>query len=182
MKPCPEYKDILLLDLYGELEQHERSAWQEHLKNCKACQEERKRLQNLLNKVKSNMPSPLLSPEKAEALTSSVMQALKGKQEDTRWKKRFFTMPNRLIPALATASLLIAVFGWFGLKEFIHHPAFQRFSNISSEKQLTSEDLEVVKNMEFLENMEELENLIKFLENPEYGKIPQRQKNKIQYG
>ena len=57
-----------------------------------------------------------------------------------------------------------------------------RFSNISSEKQLTSEDLEVVKNMEFLENMEELENLIKFLENPEYGKIPQRQKNKIQYG
>ena len=150
MKPCPEHKVTLLLDLYGELEQYERPAWEKHLENCKACQEERERLQNLLNKVKSNMLSPSLSSEQSEILTSSVMQALKGKQEDTRWKKRFFTMPNRLIPALATASLLIAVFSWVSLKEFKHPLTVQRVSNISSEEQLTSEDLEVVKNMEFL--------------------------------
>jgi len=72
------------------------------------------------------------------------------------------------------------VFSWFSLKEFKHHLAFQRFSNIASEEQLSSEDLEVIKNMEFLEEIEELEKLVQFLGSPEYGKIPKKGNNEIQ--
>jgi len=101
MKACPEYKDTLLLDLYGELEQSERAAWKDHLKTCEACREERKRLGNLLSKVKSNMPSPALSPEQSNILTRSVMREISGEwKEKQEQRKFFFPMPNRLVPAL----------------------------------------------------------------------------------
>jgi len=181
MKPCPEYKETLMLDVYGELEQSESAPWEAHLKTCEACREERRRLQHLLKQITLNMPSPALSPEQSNMFTSSVMREVNGVWHEPQETRRFFfPMPNRLVPALATATVLIAVFSWFTMKEFSHHPAFQKFSSISSVEQVSSEDLEVIKNLEFLEEMDELEKLVQFLETPDYEKIPQPGNNNIQ--
>ena len=160
MKPCPDHKETLWLDVYGELNPNERPAWEKHLETCEGCRQERKQLLRLLETVKAAMPSPTLSPEKTRALASSITRKLRGEREETWWQKRLIGIPHRLIPAVAAASIVIVAFGWFSMKGLRSPSSMRSISNLQSEEQILVKDLEIIKNLELLEEMDTLQKLV----------------------
>jgi len=160
MKPCTEYREALWLDVYGELDPGKRTAWEKHLEACEGCRQEREQLALLLQAVKGNAPSPTLSREEAETLSSAIIRELKGEREETWWRKRVWRVPHRLIPALAAASILIVVLGWFGMKGLRSPSSSRSVSHVKSEEQIPVKDLDIIENLEILEEMETLRKLV----------------------
>ena len=169
MKACPDHKETLWLDVYGELGPHERPAWEKHLETCEGCRREREQMALVLQRVKASMPSPALSREEADALASSLARKLKEEREETWWRKRPFGMPHRFIPALAAACALIVALGWFGMKGLRSPFSMRSISHLNSEEQVLARDLDVVKNLELLEEMDTLQKLVQLVDN---GKKP----------
>ncbi len=182
MEPCPDYKETLWLDVYDELDPNERPNWERHLEECEACREERKRLFRLIQTVKEAVPSPALSPEKAQAIASSIKRKINSEREDMWWRKRLFGTPSRLIPALATSCLLIVALSWFSLKELKNPAGVQTISGLALEEQVISEDLDVIRNLELLQEMETLEKLVKFLDKKGVNNTSIQRESKINYG
>jgi anti-sigma factor RsiW len=164
MKSCREYKETLWLDVYGELSPEDRPSWGEHLKKCEACRREREQLVNFLQHLREVSPSPTLSPVKAETLTASIKRKLRGRQEKRSWPTRLLGAPNRLVPALAAACILIVLFGWLGVKEFSAPESAQNASNLKLQEQVLANDLEIVRNLELLEEMETIQKLVKVVD------------------
>ena len=160
MKPCPDCKETLWLDVYGELDPNERPAWEKHLETCEGCRQERKQLLRLLQTVKESMFSPALSREEAGALASSITRKLRGERKEMWWQKRLLGIPNRFIPALAAASILIVAFGWFSMKGLRNPSSMSSISNLKSEEQILVKDLDIIKNLELLEEMDTLQKLV----------------------
>ena len=169
MKPCPHHKETLWLDVYGELDPNERPAWEKHLETCEGCRQERAQLLRLLQTVKVSMPSPALSREKAETLISSITRKLRSEREETWGRKRLWGMPNRFIPALAAASILIVALGWFGMKGFRSPSSIRSLSNLKSEELILVKDLDIIKNLELLEEMDTLRKLVQVVD---HGDVP----------
>jgi predicted anti-sigma-YlaC factor YlaD len=182
MEPCPDYKETLWLDVYGELDPNERPNWERHLEECEACREERKQLLGMIQTVKEAVPSPALSPEKAQAIASSIKRKMSNEREDVWQRKRLFGTANRLIPALATICLLIVALSWFSLQELKKPPAVQMISDLALEEQIISEDLDVIRNLELLQEMETLEKLVKFLDKKGVNNTSIQRESKINYG
>ncbi|NIS61451.1 MAG: hypothetical protein GTO13_12350 [Proteobacteria bacterium] len=164
MKSCSDHQETLWLDVYGELDPNEHPAWKKHLETCEGCRQERAQLFRLLQTVKVNMPSPELSREKAEALVRSITRKLRCAREETWWQKWLWGRPNRLIPALAAASILIVAFGWFSIKGFRSPFSMSSLSNLKSEKRILVKDLDIVKNLELLEEMDTLRKLVQVVD------------------
>ena len=169
MKPCPDNKETLWLDVYGELDTHERPAWEKHLETCEGCRQERKQLLRLLQTVKVNTPSPPLSRQRAGVLVSSITRKLREEREEKWWQKRLLGIPNRFIPALAAASILIVAFGWFSMKGFRGPSSMRSISNLKSEEQILVKDLDIIKNLELLEEMDTLQKLVHVVD---HGDVP----------
>jgi hypothetical protein len=182
MEPCPDYKETLWLDVYVELDPNERPNWERHLEECEACREERKQLLGMIQTVKEAVPSPALSPEKAQAIASSIKRKMSNEREDVWQRKRLFGTANRLIPALATICLLIVALSWFSLQELKKPPAVQMISDLALEEQIISEDLDVIRNLELLQEMETLEKLVKFLDKKGVNNTSIQRESKINYG
>jgi hypothetical protein len=161
MKPCPEHKETLWLDAYGELSPNERQAWEKHLETCEGCRREREQLALMLQKVKVNTPSPAPSREEALALASSIALKLREEREEAWWRKRLFGIPNSLIPALAAACVLIVALGWFSIKG-LRSPS--SMTNINSEERILVRDLDVIKNLDLLEEMDTLQKLVQLVD------------------
>ena len=182
MKPCPDYRETLWSDVYGELDPHERPAWERHMETCEACREERNQLVSLVETVRAAMPLPALSREQADALAGSVTRKIRNEREQMWWGGRLFGTPHRLIPALATTTLLIVVLSWFSLKEF-KKPATVRITpDLAMKEHVMSEDLDVIRNLELLQEMEALEKLVKVPDKSEYSSPSHRRESKIDYG
>ena len=164
MKPCQDFQETLLLDVYGELAPPVRKAWEGHLEVCEGCRAERERLHQFLRQLKEALPSPSLSPEKARALADSILQELEKEGEKKWWKERFWRFPNRLVPAIAAVCLVIVVFGWLSIREAKIPPLFRAGTKLSSEQQMIARDLEVIRNLELLEEMEVLEKLVRVVD------------------
>lgn len=167
MKPCQDRRETLLLDVYGELPLNERPSWEKHLETCEGCRQERERMRRLLQLVKEATPSPGLSPEDARDLAGSVKRELRREQEGTWWPKRFLSIPNRLIPALAAACLLVVALGWFTMRELKAPSLVDTITNNNLEKPMMAADLDVIKNLELLEEMETLQKLVKIVDSRE---------------
>jgi hypothetical protein len=167
MKACSKRQETLWLDIYEELNPNERQAWEQHLENCPGCREERQRLLHLLQRVKDEMPPPELSVERARALSWSIKRVLRDQGAVTRWRKRILGVPNRLIPALVAACLLIGVFGWFTIDKLQSPSTFQNLSGLNSEEQMSVKDLEVIDNLELLEELDTLQKLVQVVDHRE---------------
>ena len=165
MKPCPEHRETLRLDVYGELDPGKRPAWEKHLETCESCRQEREQLALLLQTVKGNMPTPRLSHEEAETLASAITRKLRGEREEAWWRKRVWGVPNRLVPALAAASILIGALGWFGIKGFRTSSSIRNVSHLKSEEQILVKDLDIIENLELLEEMDTLQKLVHVVDN-----------------
>lgn len=187
MKACPNHQETLWLDVYGELAPNERRAWQRHLENCSACCEERQRLLSLLAHVKEEMTPPELSPEKARTLSWSIKRGLRNQRAGSRWRGRTWGMPNRLIPTLAAACLIMIIFGWFGINKFQGPFRTQDLSGLNSQEQMIVKDLEIIKNLELLEEMDTVQKLVRVVDHRDvhdgaFRTIEPKSSEKNQYG
>ena len=174
MEPCPEYRETLWSDVYGELDLGKRPAWEKHLETCEGCRKEREQLALLLQTVEGNMPTPTLSRKAAETLTSAITRKLRGEREETWWQKRVWGVPHRLIPALAAASILIGVLGWFGIRGLLSPSSLRSVSHLKSEEQILVRDLDIIENLELLEEMDTLGKLVQVFDHGDMTSTKER--------
>lgn len=167
MKPCPDRHDTILLSAYGELNPEQQQEWEQHKAACPGCRGDYETLLRLLGRIKESMPVPGLSEKRASSILRSVKQELREDREKASWWKEWLVRPNRLVPALATACLVLITFGWFGTN-LMESPDQDRDAlGPSAENQVVLKDLEVIKNIEFLEEMETLQELVTVLDRQE---------------
>ena len=167
MKPCPDRHETILLAVYEELNPEQRRDWEQHRNACPGCRGEYEALLRLLGRIKESMPVPELSPERAGAILWSVKRELKEAREKPSWWKQWLLRPSRLVPALATACLVLITFGWFGMNLMESPDADREALGPTAENQLVLKDLEVIKNIEFLEEMDTLQELVTVLDRQE---------------
>ena len=165
MDKCSDHKNSLLLDVYGELDSQERTIWEKHLAECAACQNEKKRLMELVQAVQKGRHSPVLSSEEAQAMSSSILRKLRAEKSDN--------MPGglnwRLAPAVATACILILFLSWFSLKDFKSSGKVAVISGDVPEEQIMVNNKDLIENMELLQEMETLEKLVRLLDDLQSG-------------
>lgn len=164
MKTCSDYQEMLLLDVYGELNPLERYAWEKHLGACEHCRKEKEDLVRLLQTIRTALPTPTLSPDKIAEHVRSIHRKLREEADLPWWRKLGFRLPQRLIPALTTACLLLIIVSWFGLKEFKKFDILSTSHQTISEEQINRNDLEVIENLDFLKEMGDVEKLVKHLD------------------
>ena len=182
MKPCSDYQEMLLLDVYGELNPAERRVWENHLSTCEHCRKEKEQLLRLLQTIKTALPAPTLSPDKIAEHVRSIQWKLREEANLPWWRKVRFHLPQRLIPALTTACLLLIIVSWFGLKEFRKFGILSTSPQTTSEEQINRNDLEVVKNLDFLKEMEDVEKLVKHLDETDSQSPSTQTENNINDG
>lgn len=160
MKHCSEWQETLWLDVYGELSPHVRLKWEKHLEGCKPCYQERTQLLLLLRNVNEAVPEPALSREDAGDLYNAITGKLKDEQRGkARRRKSFFDGYIKPIHALAACCLLIAVFGWFGLRGPQQTTRVGTISDLGSQEQVIVREIDLLENLELLEEMDTLEKL-----------------------
>jgi anti-sigma factor RsiW len=160
MKPCPDFKEKLMMDAYGELQPKDRFVLDRHLKGCEGCRRERDRLAQLLERIKETMPSPEIPQALSREMSGSIIKNLKEKQEKTWWRKLRWTGGYRTIPAFAAACLIVFVIGWFSFKTMSQSSPSRTMFTQGSEPQPVVKDIEVIENLEFLEDMDILNKLV----------------------
>jgi anti-sigma factor RsiW len=115
MKPCPDRQDTIILAAYGELDPEQRRDWEQHKTVCPGCRDEYEALLRLLGRIKESIPVPELSEKGASSILWSVKRELRREREKRSWWKEWILRPGRLVPALATACLVLITLGWFGV-------------------------------------------------------------------
>jgi len=159
MKACADRYDTILLAAYGELDPEQRRDWEEHRTACPGCRDEYQAVLSLLGRIKESMPVPELSEKTARSILWSVKQELGKEREKASWWKQWLVRPGRLVPALATACLVLITFGWFGMNLIQSPDTDQDSLGTIAENQAVVKDLEVIKNIEFLEDLDTLQEL-----------------------
>lgn len=160
MNYCRKWKDTLWLDVHGELSPKERPEWKQHLEECRLCRQERERLLHLLKNVTKAMPEAFLSHKDAGAFHHNVMEKLKVQgNEKAWWQQSFFKGYIKPVHALAACCLLIAAFGWFGLKELQQTTRVGTIFNLGTKEQLITENIDLLENLDLLEEMDTIEKL-----------------------
>ncbi len=160
MKPCPDRYDTILLAAYGELSSTEFTEWEQHKTACPGCRDEYEALLRLLARIKAALPAPELSEKRASSILWSVKQALQKERPTPPWWKQWPVGPGRLVPALATACIVLIAFGWFGLNGVMGPGTSQEALGPVVENQAVVKDLEIIKNIEFLEEMDTVQELV----------------------
>jgi hypothetical protein len=167
MKPCPDRYDTILLAAYGELNPEQRRDWEQHRTVCPGCRDEHEALLRLLGRIKESMPVPELSEQRARTILWSVKRESTKEKEKASWWKEWLVRPGRLVPALATACIILITFGWFGMDLIQSPDTDQDPMGPIAENQAVLKDLEVIKNIEFLEDMDTLQELVTVLDRNE---------------
>jgi len=167
MKPCPDRHETILLAAYGELDPEQRQDWENHRTACPGCRGEYEALLRLLGRIKESMSVPVLSEKRAGSMLRSVKRGLRKERQKPSWWKEWLVRPNRLVPALATACLVLITFGWFGTN-LIQSPDTDREAlGPTVENEAVLKDLEIIKNIEFLEELDTLQELVTVLDRNE---------------
>jgi len=106
MKQCSDYQEMLLLDVYGELNPLERHAWENHLGACEHCRKEKEHLVRLLQTIKTALlaisfafimnscEGPMGPPgQDGEALIGSIFE-FEGDFLPSNNYKLYYTFPS----------------------------------------------------------------------------------------
>ncbi|RJR54407.1 MAG: hypothetical protein C4576_00700 [Desulfobacteraceae bacterium] len=166
MKSCAEYKEILFMDVYGELDSITRSRWEAHLSECATCRQEYTRMLRLAGKVKEVMTPPPLT----EADSRSIIRAVRTEMiqgEERRSKPGWLSRSWRLSPALATACVFAAIISIWSLGSFDSHLKKDKSVGKEHSQGVRVEDLEIIKNLDLLKQMDSVEKLVHALDEPE---------------
>ena len=165
MKPCPDRHETILLAVYDELDPEQRRDWEEHKNACPGCRGEHEALLRLLGRIRESMPVPELSQERASSILWSVKRELKEAREKPSWWKLWLVRPSRLVPALATVSIVLITFGLFG-------PNFTEKSSPpkavpDAESEIVIKNLDILTHLDFLEDMDTIQELSNVLDHNE---------------
>jgi hypothetical protein len=167
MNPCTTYQETLWLDVYGELADEERLAWEKHLETCEACHQEKETLLHVLHKAKDALIVPLPSPSPVEQARAAWDREAERKMERAWWPRLFIGIPAWPLPALATAVLLVTVVTWVTVTRWESHPGLSPGSNLVVGRPLTPEEFAVIKNLRILKEMATIEKLVQVLDKPQ---------------
>ncbi len=158
MPGCIDRNEQVMLDVYGELDAGERSAWEDHLRTCADCRREKENLTAMLGQVRQAMAPPPLSMRDSVAMVRQVQDRLAvfrlpgGPRQFVKGKRASW------IPVLATACVLVlvAIFVGYERSGTIDQPVVPR---IDISQNLPEIDEEIVKNLDLLKNFNTLEKL-----------------------
>ena len=160
MEICHKKKENLVLYAYGELDAKSGKELENHLARCEFCRVEYRQLQSLLGNIKETVSSPELSPKQVNSLVTNINWELKNRKKDNWWRRYLDFRPAQIIPAIATACILIIVGGVIGYLKTNDTNSFQPVvGQQNQELMLSDTDLEVVKNLEFLKEMDAIQKL-----------------------
>jgi len=165
MKPCPDRQDTVLLAVYEELNPEEQQNWEQHKAACPGCRTEYEALLRLVGRIRESLPVPELSGQKTSAILWSVKRELRKKREKPAWWKEWLGRPSRLVPALATASVVLITFGLFGPNFTEKTSPPQTVTDVENE--VVIKDLDVLTNLDFLEDLDTLQELLNVLDHNE---------------
>jgi len=162
MKPCLDRVEMILLAAYGELDPEQRQDWEQHRTACPGCRGEYETLLRLLGRIKESMPVPELSEKGASSILWSLKRELRKEREKPSWWKQWLVRPSRLVPALATVSIVLITLGLFGPKLTEKPSPPQTVPDVENE--VVIKDLDVLTNLDFLEDMDTLQELLNVLD------------------
>jgi hypothetical protein len=149
-----------MLYVYGELDTTATKAVENHLEICEACRYEAERLLRLLGKLRDSAALPELSAEEVKSLVTNIKRKLNNKHGETWWRRYLDYGPSRMIPAIATACVLIFTAGIIGYVKLSETNEFQLFSRQQKEELILSNgDLELLKNLDFLKELDAIQKL-----------------------
>jgi len=174
MKACPDRKETMMLDVYGELDPETAWRWEEHLEACGACRGERSRLEALIGRIRAAEAPAALSAEESGAMLAEL-----HRRTDRR-RRRFASRRSliRGLPALAAAATLIVAVVLFQERGPVPGPSPPAVSPVDIYGQLSEEDREVIRNLDMLKQFQTIEKLSRVVdvagesrpdENPEQG-------------
>ena len=160
MEACHNNKENLVLYAYGELDSNSGKEIETHLALCESCRYEYQRLLSLLGKIKETVKPPELSPQQVKTLVTNIKWKLKNRKEEKWWQRYSDFKPSRMIPAVATACILIITAGIFGYLKINEVRESQQYADHQSEELMLSDrDLEIVKNLDLLKEMDAIQKL-----------------------
>jgi hypothetical protein len=166
MNICPEYKEILFLDIYGELDSISRSKWQAHLKGCAVCKKEHARMTGLVGRVREIMtPPPLAPPETRSLIRAARAEMIHGEERTSRASR--LSRHWRFSPALATACVFAAMISIWSLGTFDSFLNKDRSPGKDHWQGLRAEEVEIIRNFDLLKQMDSVEKLVHTLDEPE---------------
>ena len=160
MEACHSQKKNLVLYAHGELDPNSGKEVENHLARCKDCRSEYQQLSSLLGNIKKTISSPELSPKQVNSLVTNIKWKLKDSKNETWWQRYLDFKPAHMIPAVATACILIIAAGIIGYVNVNDTNEFQPVvGQQNKELMLNDTDLEIVKNLEFLKEMDAIQKL-----------------------
>ena len=160
MNDCRKWQETLWLDVYGELPPLMHAEWKQHLEGCISCRQERKRMLHLVNDITEAMPEAFLSSKDAGVFHNNVMGKLNAQYpKKARRRRSFFKGYIKPVYALAACSLVLAVFGWFGFKEFHQTTRVGTISSLGMNEQMIAKDMDLLENLDLLMEMDTLKKL-----------------------
>jgi len=160
MEACHHQKNNIVLFAHGELDSNSGKEIENHLARCTSCRTEYQQLLSLLGNIRETVSSPELSPNQVKSLVTNIKWQLKDRQKEKWWRRYLEFRPARMIPAIATACILIITAGIIGYLKFNDTNEFQPVAIQQNEESMLSDtDLEIVKNLEFLKEMDAIQKL-----------------------
>ena len=160
MEACHHQKKNIVLFAHGELDSNSGKEIENHLVRCTSCRTEYQQLLSLLGNIRETVSSPELSPNQVNSLVTNIKWQLKDRQKEKWWRRYLEFRPAHMIPAIATACILIMTAGIIGYLKFNDTNEFQPVAIQQNEESMLSDtDLEIVKNLEFLKEMDAIQKL-----------------------
>ena len=160
MDACHNQKKNLVLHAHGELDSDSGREVENHIAKCQPCRSEYQQLSTLLGNIKDTIPSPELSPKQVNSLVTNIKWKLNDRKEETWWQRYLYLKPAHMVPAVATACILIIAAGIIGYVKINGPSKFQPvIGQHNKDLMLNDTDLEIVKNLEFLKEMDAIQKL-----------------------
>jgi hypothetical protein len=160
MEACEHLKENLTLYVHGALDPDTGQEVKDHLELCAGCRHEWQRLSSMLEKLKEISDKPELSTTEVKSLVVDITRKLNLKQKQPWWRQYPDFRSWRLIPAVATACILIitiAIIGYVNLNET--NGIAPVSLNQNEELMLSDKDLELLDNLELLREMDAIQKL-----------------------
>ena len=160
MEACDYLKENLTLYVHGALDPDTGQEVKDHLELCAGCRLEWQRLLLILEKLKECSAVPELSTQEVKSLVASITRKLNIKQKLPWWRQYPDFRSWRLIPAVATACILIITVTIIGYVNLNKTNAIAPVSlNQNEELILSDKDLELLDNLELLREMDAIQKL-----------------------
>jgi hypothetical protein len=155
MNACADRNETLMLDVYGELAPEASRRWEAHLAVCAGCREERIRLQALIGRVRSAEETPQLTAGESAAMIAALHRRSEWHRHGSPLGWNF----RRGLPALAAAAALMLAVWIFTDRSPIPSSRTPAVSTVDNYRQLSQEDLEVIRNLDLLKQFQTIEKL-----------------------